>query len=137
MLMYKPQFKRDCNDWFCGPGTHLLWNRQALLLHNTSYVPYTQIYSHVYLLRTSFHFHMGTGCARNLSVILQKGEDDRKLLWSRSSSTFTQWVPEHLPVGKQDQPYRVWTQISHTCSDESDLQELQFAVTVIYSKWVS
>ncbi|XP_056333186.1 MAM and LDL-receptor class A domain-containing protein 1 isoform X2 [Danio aesculapii] len=54
-----------------------------------------------------FHFHMGTGCAGNLSVILQKGEDDRKLLWSRSSSTSSQWVPEHLPVGKQDQPYRI------------------------------
>jgi len=49
---------------------------------------------------------MGTGSAGNLSVILQKGED-RKLLWSRSSSTSVEWVPEHLPLGKQDQPYRV------------------------------
>jgi len=59
-----------------------------------------------YILRTRFHFHMGTGSAGNLSVILQKGED-RKLLWSRSSSTSVEWVPEHLPLGKQDQPYRV------------------------------
>ncbi|RXN05782.1 MAM and LDL-receptor class A domain-containing 1-like protein [Labeo rohita] len=42
------------------------------------------------------------GSAGNLSLILQKGEEDRKLLWSRSSSTST-----HLPLGKQDQPYRI------------------------------
>lgn len=59
-----------------------------------------------FLLRTRFHFHMGAGSAGNLSVILQKGEN-RKLLWSRSSSTSIEWVPEHLPLGKQDQPYRV------------------------------
>ncbi|KTF88459.1 hypothetical protein cypCar_00023854 [Cyprinus carpio] len=53
------------------------------------------------------HFHMGAGSAGNLSMILQKGEEDRKLLWSRSISTSTQWVPEHLPLGKQDQPYRI------------------------------
>ncbi|KAL1280451.1 hypothetical protein QQF64_015051 [Cirrhinus molitorella] len=54
-----------------------------------------------------FHFHVGVGSAGNLSVILQKGEDDWKLLWTRFSSTSTQWVPEQLPMGKQDQPYRI------------------------------
>lgn len=67
----------------------------------------TELSSFVYLLHTRFHFHMGAGNAGNLSMILQKGEEDRKLLWSRSISTSTQWVPEHLPLGKQDQPYRV------------------------------
>lgn len=54
-----------------------------------------------------FHFHMSGERLGNVSVILQNGEDDRKLLWSRSSSSSTQWVTELLPLGKHDRPYRI------------------------------
>lgn len=80
----------------------------------------------LHLLRTRFHFHMAAGGAGNLSVILQRGKD-RKLLWSRSSSTSTDWVPEHLPLGKQDQSYMVryseclWDAVMQSTYHESDL----------------
>ncbi|XP_067219288.1 MAM and LDL-receptor class A domain-containing protein 1 isoform X1 [Chanodichthys erythropterus] len=71
-----------------------------------------------------FHFHVGAGSSGNLSVILQKGED-RKLLWTRSNSISTEWVPEHLPLGKQDQSYRIIFS-SQTSSQTTALDDVSF-----------
>ncbi|XP_073714301.1 apical endosomal glycoprotein [Misgurnus anguillicaudatus] len=53
-----------------------------------------------------FHFYMGGQGSGNLSVLFQT-EDDKKLLWTKSRSSLTKWVPELLPLGKHNQPYRI------------------------------
>lgn len=70
-------------------------------------MPYSQFPYFVCTFAISFHFHISGQRSDNLSVILQNGEDERKLLWSRSSSSPTQWVPKLLPLGKHDRPFRV------------------------------
>ncbi|XP_034743360.1 MAM and LDL-receptor class A domain-containing protein 1 [Etheostoma cragini] len=55
-----------------------------------------------------FHFHISAESAGSLRVLMQQAEGGEAILWSRSHNTVSHWTPEHLPLGLQQQPYKVW-----------------------------
>lgn len=55
-----------------------------------------------------FHFHISAESSGSLRVLMQQAEGSEAILWSRSHNTGSHWPPEHLPVGRHQQPYKVW-----------------------------
>ncbi|XP_047444387.1 MAM and LDL-receptor class A domain-containing protein 2 isoform X2 [Mugil cephalus] len=54
-----------------------------------------------------FHFHISAASAGSLRVLMQQAEGSEAILWSRSHNTVSHWTPEHLPLGRQQQPYKI------------------------------
>ncbi|XP_034411292.1 MAM and LDL-receptor class A domain-containing protein 2 [Cyclopterus lumpus] len=55
-----------------------------------------------------FHFHITAESSGSLRVLMQQAEGSEAILWSRSHNTVSHWPSEHLPVGRHQQPYKVW-----------------------------
>lgn len=59
-----------------------------------------------------FHFHISAESAGSLRVLMQQAEGSEAILWSRSHNTVSHWIPEHLPLGPHQQPYKVFARVS-------------------------
>ncbi len=86
-LLIKCQVKYSCET-----------NKYSITQHD--HVPCTQLSSLVYLLHTRFHFHMGTGSAGNLSVILQKGERGQEAALVTIQQHFNSVGPRTITTGQ-------------------------------------
>ncbi|KAL6103987.1 uncharacterized protein ACO6RY_13812 [Pungitius sinensis] len=54
-----------------------------------------------------FHFHVSEASSGSLRVLMQQADGSEATLWTRSHNTGSDWTPEHLPVGRHQQPYQV------------------------------
>ncbi|KAF7222228.1 MAM and LDL-receptor class A domain-containing protein 1-like [Nothobranchius furzeri] len=55
-----------------------------------------------------FHFHIDAQSTGSLRVLMQQAEGGEAILWSCSHNTVSHWASEHLPVGRHQQPYKLW-----------------------------